>query len=102
MERTTRKIVTVAQNGSGDYTTLSAAAAAQDPAIPVQFVLEPGVYHERPFLELADYIITGAGTDKTVITAGVGGRDPWPGEAKTGTFRSWTLFWEAKARAWNT
>lgn len=92
MERTTRKIVTVAQNGSGDYTTLSAAAAAQDPAIPIQFVLEPGVYHERPFLELADYIITGAGTDKTVITAGVGGRDPWPGEAKTGTFRSWTLF----------
>ena len=50
MERITRKIVTVAQNGSGDYTTLSAAAAAQDPAIPVQFVLEPGVYHERPFL----------------------------------------------------
>ena len=27
-----------------------------------------------------------------MITASVGGRDPWPGEAKTGTFRSQTLF----------
>lgn len=87
-----RKIVTVCANGTGEYTTLTAAAAAQDPAVPVQFVLGPGEYHERPFLELADYIITGAGTDQTRITAGVGGRDPWPGEAKTGTFRSWTLF----------
>lgn len=87
-----RKIVTVRADGSGDFTTLSAAAAAQAPGAPVQFLVGPGVYHERPFLELDDYIITGAGMDRTVFSAGVGGRDPWPGEAKTGTFRSWTLF----------
>lgn len=92
MSDNTRKIVTICADGTGEYTTLSAAAAAQDPALPVQFVMGPGVYHERPFLELADYVITGTGTGKTVISAGVGGFDPWPGEAKTGTFRSWTAF----------
>lgn len=92
MNITPRKIVLVCADGSGEYTTLSAAAAAQDPAVPVQFLLGPGVYRERPFLELADYVITGAGVGSTVLTAGVGGFDPWPGETKTGTFRSWTLF----------
>lgn len=88
----TRKTVLVCADGSGEYTTLCAAAAAQDPAVPVQFVLGPGIYRERPFLELDDYVIIGSGVGKTVLSAGVGGRDPWPGEPKTGTFRSWTLF----------
>ena len=92
METIRRKTVTVKPDGSGDFTTLSDAAAAQDPAVPVHFILGPGIYRERPFLELADYIISGSGVGKTVLTAGVGGRDPWPGEEKTGTFRSWTLF----------
>lgn len=92
MDNITRKIVTVRQDGRGDFPTLSAAAAAQEPGVPVHFILGPGVYKERPFLELDDYLITGAGIGRTVISAGVGGRDPWPGESKTGTFRSWTLF----------
>lgn len=92
MRNITRKVVTVRLDGSGDFTTLSAAAAAQDPSGPVHFVLGPGVYHERPFLELTDYVITGAGMHQTILSAGVGGRDPWSGESKTGTFRSWTLF----------
>lgn len=92
MKNNTRKIVTICADGSGEYTTLSAAAAAQDPDAPVQFIMGPGIYHERPFLELNDYVITGAGKEKTTLSAGVGGLDPWPGEAKTGTFRSWTLF----------
>ena len=50
MNITPRKIVLVCADGSGEYTTLSAAAAAQDPAVPVQFLLGPGVYRERPFL----------------------------------------------------
>lgn len=92
MENTKRKIVTVRLDGSGEYSSLCEAAKAQDPAIPVQFVLGPGVYPERPLLELSDYVITGAGTGNTILSAGVGGLDPWPGEPKTGTFRSWTLF----------
>lgn len=87
-----RKLVTVAVDGSAEFTTLTAAAAAQDPAQPLHFVLGAGTYYERPFLELADYIITGAGMGQTVISAGAAGRDPWPGEARTGTFRSQTLF----------
>lgn len=89
---TMRKIVTVAADGSGEFPSLTAAAAAQDPAVPVHFVLKAGIYRERPFLELADYVITGSGREATVITAGAAGRDPWPGEEKTGTFRSQTLF----------
>lgn len=87
-----RKLVTVAVDGSAEFTTLTAAAAAQNPAQPLHFVLGAGTYYERPFLELADYIITGAGMGQTVISAGAAGRDPWPGEERTGTFRSQTLF----------
>lgn len=87
-----RKLVTVAVDGSAEFTTLTAAAAAQDPAQPLHFVLGAGTYYERPFLELVDYIITGAGMGQTVISAGAAGRDPWPGEERTGTFRSQTLF----------
>ena len=65
-----RKLVTVAVDGSAEFTTLTAAAAAQDPAQPLHFVLGAGTYYERPFLELADYIITGAGMGQTVISAG--------------------------------
>lgn len=78
-----RKLVTVAVDGSAEFTTLTAAAAAQDPAQPLHFVLGAGTYYERPFLELADYIITGAGMGQTVISAGAAGRDPWPGEERT-------------------
>ena len=92
MAANTYKTVTVAPDGSGEYRTLTAAAAAQARHCPVEFVLGPGLYYERPFLELDDYRITGTGIGKTILSAGVGGRDPWPGEEKTGTFRSWTLF----------
>ena len=37
-----RKLVTVAVDGSAEFTTLTAAAAAQDPAQPLHFVLGPG------------------------------------------------------------
>lgn len=88
-----RKSITVSPDGSGDFQRLSdAVAAQQNKTAPVRFVLAAGVYAERPFIELADYEIVGAGQGRTVITAGVGGLDPWPGEAKTGTFRSQTLF----------
>lgn len=86
------RLVRVCADGSGDFASLSAAAAAVHPDERVWFLLGPGVYEDRPFLELKDYRITGAGQDSTILRAGVGGKDPWPGEAKTGTFRSQTLF----------
>ena len=89
-----RKTLVVDESGRGDYRTLTeaVAACAETPELPVRFYIKHGIYEERPFIELADYIIEGEYRNATVITASVGGRDPWPGEAKTGTFRSETLF----------
>lgn len=89
-----RKTLTVAADGSAMYRTLTEAVqvCAADPQAPVRFYLKRGVYAERPFIELEDYVLEGEDRDETILTAGVGGRDPWPGEEKTGTFRSWTLF----------
>ena len=89
-----RKTLVVDEGGTGDYRTLTdaVAACADTPNEPVRFYLKHGIYEERPFIELADYIIEGEYRTATVLTASVGGRDPWPGESKTGTFRSETLF----------
>lgn len=89
-----RRTIIVAADGSSDYTTLTAAVAAckDNAAEPVRFMLRRGKYLERPFIELADYQIEGEGADCTVLSAGAAGYDPWPGESKTGTFRSQTLF----------
>ncbi len=89
-----RKTLTIAADGSAMYRTLSEAVqvCSVAPGEPVRFYLKCGLYEERPFIELEDYVLEGEDRDKTILTAGVGGRDPWPGEEKTGTFRSWTLF----------
>ena len=94
MAESERKTLVVDESGRGDYRTLAeaVAACAETPELPVRFYIKHGIYEERPFIELADYIIEGEYRNATVITASVGGRDPWPGEAKTGTFRSETLF----------
>lgn len=84
----------IAADGSGDFPTLTAAAAAcaARPQEPVRFYLRRGVYDERPVLELENYLIEGESREETILTGHVGGRDPWPGEDKTGTFRTATLF----------
>ena len=94
MTETKRKTWIVDESGAGDYRTLTeaVAACAVMPDEPVRFYIRHGIYEERPFIELADYVIEGEYRNATVITASVGGRDPWPGEVKTGTFRSATLF----------
>ena len=94
MSEQNRKTLIIDESGNGDYRTLTeaTAACAAAPEEPVRFYLRRGIYQERPVLELADYIIEGEYRNATVITASVGGLDPWPGEAKTGTFRSQTLF----------
>ena len=40
-----RKLVTVAVDGSAEFTTLTAAAAAQNPAQPLHFVLAVSYTH---------------------------------------------------------
>lgn len=89
-----RKTWVIARDGSGDFLRLSDAVlhCAAEPQTPVRFYLKKGVYAERPLIELEDYILEGESREDVILTAGVGGFDPWPGEAKTGTFRSQTLF----------
>ena len=85
MTETERKTLVVDESGAGDYRTLTeaVAACAATPDEPVRFYIRHGIYEERPFIELADYVIEGEYRNATVITASVGGRDPWPGEVKT-------------------
>ena len=90
-----RKLVTVAVDGSAEFTTLTAAAAAQDPAQPLHFVLGAGTYYERPFLELADYIITGAGM-------GPPGATPGPARSAPVPFAARRFSLAAAAPGWST
>lgn len=97
-----RKLVTVAVDGSAEFTTLTAAAAAQDPAQPLHFVLGAGTYYERPFLELVDYIITGAGMGQTVISAGAAGATPGPARSAPVPFAARRFSLAAAAPGWST
>ncbi len=80
------------ESGRGDYRTLTeAVAACADATLPVRFYIKHGIYEERPFIELADYIIEGEYRNATVsppLSAAV----TLAGRGKTGTFRSETLF----------
>ena len=70
-----RKTLVVDEGGTGDYRTLTdaVAACADTPNEPVRFYIKHGIYEERPFIELADYIIEGEYRNATVLTASVGG-----------------------------
>ena len=75
MSETERKTWVVDESGAGDYRTLTeaVAACAATPDEPVRFYIRHGIYEERPFIELADYVIEGEYRNATVIT-GVCGR----------------------------
>ena len=68
-----RKTIIIAADGSGDFTTLTAAVQAQqaDAQQAVRFYIKKGIYRERPFIELADYCLQGESRTETVFTAGV-------------------------------
>ena len=61
MTETERKTWVVDESGAGDYRTLTeaVAACAATPDEPVRFYIRHGIYEERPFIELADYVIEG-------------------------------------------
>mgnify|MGYP000122704551 FL=1 len=70
MTETERKTLVVDESGAGDYRTLTeaVAACAATPDEPVRFYIRHGIYEERPFIELADYVIEGEYRNATVIT----------------------------------
>lgn len=65
----------ISRSGEGDYRSLTEAvnACSANPQEPVRFRLRNGIYRERPFIELEDYIIEGESTDGTILTAACGG-----------------------------
>ena len=86
MTETKRKTWIVDESGAGDYRTLTeaVAACAATPDEPVRFYIRHGIYEERPFIELADYVIEGEYRGASGISGGVGGRDRGPGAGKGG------------------
>ncbi len=95
MAEAERKTLVIDEGGKGDYRTLTeaVAACAAAPEEPVRFFHPARHLRGTPLHRAGRLHHRGrVPQNATVITASVGGRDPWPGEAKTGTFRSQTLF----------
>ena len=92
-----RKTLVVDEGGTGDYRTLTdaVAACADTPNEPVRFYIKHGIYEERPFIELADYIIEGEYRNATVLTASVGGVIPGRARVRPEPSAVKRCFWAA-------
>lgn len=97
MTETERKTLVVDESGAGDYRTLTeaVAACAATPDKPVRFYIRHGIYEERPFIELADYVIEGEYRNATVITASVGGVTRGRARSRPALSAAQRCFWAA-------
>ncbi len=86
-------MITVAQDGSGDYRTLQAAidAAPETGAETTEIRLGPGVWRERAVIHRSNLRLVGQDAENTVITASGCAKDPYPDGREKGTFLSATL-----------
>ena len=84
--------ITVAQDGSGDFASVSEAVLAVPYACAAEIRIGPGVYREKLVCEKQDITLIGAGMEITRIVWGDGGRLPNPDGRPTHTFRSYTAF----------
>ena len=84
--------ITVAQDGSGDFASVSEAVLAVPYACTSEIRIGPGVYREKLVCEKQDITLIGAGMESTRIVWGDGGRLPHPDGRPTHTFRSYTAF----------
>ncbi len=84
--------ITVAQDGSGDFASVSEAVLAVPYACAAEIRIGPGVYREKLVCEKQDITLIGAGMESTRIVWGDGGRLPHPDGRPTHTFRSYTAF----------
>jgi pectin methylesterase-like acyl-CoA thioesterase len=96
---TPKLLLTVAQDGSGDYTTIQEAVdAVRDyTPVPITIYVKNGVYHEKLIIPTwkCDIIMRGENVDSTIITYGdyasMMMTMPNGSETKMGTFRSHTV-----------
>ena len=84
--------ITVAQDGSGDFASVSEAVLAVPYACAAEIRIGPGVYREKLVCEKQDITLIGAGMESTRIVWGDGGSLPHPDGRPTHTFRSYTAF----------
>ena len=88
--------ITVAQDGSGDFTSVSEAVLAVPYACAAEICIGPGIYREKLVCEKKDIALLGAGADKTCIVWDDGGKLPYPDGRPTHTFRSYTAFFSGE------
>lgn len=89
----------VAQDGSGDFTTIQEAiyAVRDYTPVPITIIIKPGTYHEKVVIPSwkCDITLKGSGADNTIITWGEAAGMPqvFYGQEikKMGTFRTHTL-----------
>ncbi len=89
--------IRVAQDGSGDFTSIGEAVLAVPYDLPAQITIGPGIYREKLACEKRDIALRGAGMGQTRLVWGDGGRLPHPDGRPTHTFRSWTAFFSGEA-----
>ena len=88
--------ITVAQDGSGDFASISEAVLAVPYAEKAEIRISPGIYREKLVCEKQDITLTGAGVDATRLVWGDGGKLPHPDGRPTHTFRSYTAFFRGE------
>lgn len=89
--------ITVAQDGSGDFASVSEAVLDVPYETEAEIVIGPGTYREKLVCEKRCITLRGAGTDATRIVWGDGGKFPHPDGRPTHTFRSYTAFFSGES-----
>ncbi len=89
-------MITVTQDGSGDFASVSEAVLAVPYDCKAVIRIGPGVYREKLVCEKRDITLLGAGRDTTRLVWGDGGRLPHPDGRPTHTFRSYTAFFSGE------
>ena len=84
--------IRVAQDGSGDFTTITEAVNAVPYDTEAEIEVGPGVYREKLFCEKRQLTLKGAGQEQTKLVWNDGGKLPHPDGRPTHTFRSYTAF----------
>ena len=84
--------LTVSQDGSGDFASISEAVLAVPYELEAEICIGPGIYREKLVCEKRALTLRGAGADATTLIFGDGGKLPHPDGRPTHTFRSYTAF----------
>ena len=87
-------MITVARDGSGDYTAIQAAVDAipQDCGeTPVRILVRAGEYREKVIVHRDHVVITGEDPERTILVWNGCAKDRYPDGSEKGTFLSSTL-----------